>query len=702
MENAFLNVLDFGATGSEYVTTAHSRKNSNVFKLENTGDFKTGDEVLLKGCDPHFETQTLFLRKDTSPVNTRPWKHNQPLLDRVQLDGYDGSQGDWIVYVIDIYPESPNTFRWTKNSGIEWHEDVPLRDGWIQIDGKIRVKINQFPEREWGCAAVFVCSSRMVAVIEKAEGDTVTLSKAAKCDAVCEFMHSDTAAIQRTIDAALAENKSVFLPNGRYRLTGMLTVNEPCGLTIQGESEIATILDNSLGAVGIERPEGSCFYVKGGESIILRNLFMVGCYGFEERDRGANLFCRGATSVYGFYFEKSNATCFVNTRRILVEHCHARKMSGECFYSCGTPRELTDPPGNCTRSMTYMHCSVEDCARNAFNNNDKSENTSILHCRIKDIGNAAWEGSSRFTVIHGCYISNTRAEIQTGNTRRARKNHQNGGIAPAWNMLHALGTAQHVISDNYFEAGSFANYPAIGTGSFSSQVTIKGNVFVNFNAPAIFVEGEGTTYDTPAENIIISSNSIDLTAVGTESRERYGIKITSNFVTVSDNQIYVRGECDANVKGIIVSDDVTRLNIHDNTICGCDVGIETTKVKGTVGIVVDDKTFYRNETVHLTKGKPMLLRPDSHRYRTWYLKWLSDGTESEIADFDPVELTFTLKEPRKMNTGDEFYISPPRTPSRIIHHNLIDNCNVSINAEGFAEGTAVIRDNICSERRAQK
>ncbi len=292
------------------------------------------------------------------------------------------------------------------------------------------------------------------------------------------------------------------------------------------------------------------------------------------------------------------------------------------------------------------------------------------------------EGASRFVKIHGCYISNAGA-IAIGNIRR-RADH-----------LNKLGTAQHIISDNYFEAHTQDKKVAmIKIGSFASQVVIKGNVFVNFNSPAIFVRGEGQSVDTPPENVIISGNSIDLTAIDEIGVERYGVKITSNFVTVSDNHIYVRGDQDKNAIGIIVSDDVTRLSVHDNTIAGCAVGIQSQVVGGCVGDVIDSKTFYREEPKPQVAAKPMLLRVDSHRYRGWRLYWTADGTESEISDFDPIGLTFTLKDAREMKRGDAFYIYGPTARPWLIHHNIVDNCTVSTELDSFAGKRAMLSGNI--------
>ncbi len=683
MREGFLDARDFGASGSEYKTVAHATAGSKFFILDDIGDFKVGDEVYLSGCNVHFASTQLFERKDMKVRNRRPWHYTQPLLDRVELRGYDGSEGDWVTYFFDIYPESPDTFRWSKNYGRTWHEDVPLKTGeWTPLGNGVEVKINDFKEREWGATAVFVCSSRLHATIENIEGNTVTLSKSANKSCKTLMMHSDSAAIQRAIDAALTEKKNLFLPNGKYRLTNKLSIINAESFTFEGESAANTVIDFSLGGLDIDDFGGSCFYVKGGNEVTLRNLFMLGNLGYKDRDLGANLFCRGGSSVYGFYFHKTNATCVLSTRRMLIENCHARKMSAECFFSAGVSREAADPPGAYTTELTYLRCSVEDSCRNAFNSCDKSENVSMLYCRVKDVGNAAFEGASRFNKIHGCYIKNA-GPIALGNARRRV------------DWLNKLGTGQHVITDNYFEGCTTdGKFPLIKVGSAASQATISNNIFVNFNSSAIAVFGEGLSGDTPPENVIISGNSIDLTAVGEESRERYGIKITSSFATVADNHIFVRGDMDGRVSGIMLSDDVVRLSVHDNTIAGCKAAIVSEKVLGVVGDVVDGVTFYREEKSITQALKPMLLRVASHRYRGWKLLWLSDNTESEILDFDPIELHFTLKEPRKMTPGDKFYIYGPNALPWSIHHNIIENCENAILIDSFVENRAILDGNI--------
>ena len=222
------------------------------------------------------------------------------------------------------------------------------------------------------------------------------------------------------------------------------------------------------------------------------------------------------------------------------------------------------------------------------------------------------------------------------------------------------------------------------------------NTFINCSSPAIEVMGLGHPCDTPPENIIISGNSIDLTPIDEPSRKRYGIKIGSSGVTASDNHIFVRSnEPDGNVAGIEISDNAVRVSVHDNTISGCGAGIRSEAAFGAVGKIISNTCFFRKEA----EGKfgmstPMLLREVSHRYRGWRLLWLRDGGESEILDFDPTELHFTLTEPRELREGDEFMIYGPSALPWSIHHNIIDNCTTPLDLDTEAGRRAVTDGNI--------
>jgi hypothetical protein len=679
-EYGFINARDYGVSGSEFSCRAKAADGSCLFTLENIGDFKVGDEVLVRGAYIHTEAAVMFERKDSSPKNPRKWRHNRPIGDELELIGYSGSHGGRAVYFFDFYPESPDDFRWSCDYGLSW-KSIPYSEGvFIDIEDGVRLKINSLPERIFGCTAVFVCSDRMSAIIEKVDGNTIQLSSSANRSGECIVSHSDTLALQRAIDAALEAKKSVFLPNGKYKLTKSLKISNATSFTFLGESAENTVIDNSLGLVGVERPEGSCFIIDEGREVSIKNLTMIGSGGFDTRESAGCIKTRGGSSVWGFYFKKSNATCVHNTERVYIENCHARKMSAECFYARGDSRKGTSVPRSYTRSIIYTRCSVTDCARNAFNNNDQAEGTAILNCRIENVGGCAWEGASRFVKIQGNYFRNC-GSIALGNVRRRAED------------LEVLGTGQHIISGNYFEESCPYSKTMIMVGSTATQVIIKDNAFVNFNHSAISVFGEGNTCDKPPENVIISSNSIDLTAVDGESRERTAIRLTAPFATVSDNHIYVRGK-DSLVTGISVSDDLTRTVIHSNTLAGLGTGIESLPVVGSVGITDGHRVFYRAERPYGEYSTPALLRIRSHRYRGWRLRWES-GEESVISDFDPISLAFTLKEEREMKEGDPFVlIQPGDRRSTFIHGNVIDGCDKPLALDSFIKEGAVIENNL--------
>ena len=684
MTEKYLNACNFGAKGSLFTTKMKAYAGSNIIEVENIGDFEVGDEVVVTKCFVNYPIKALFERRDTSPVNRRKWIHNQPVGDRIVFDGYDGSQGSWTIYMFDFSLDEKDVFRWTNDNARTWHENVKIQDGFTDIEKGIRIKINEFKERDYGCTAVFVCDDKMIAVIEKIEGNKLYLSQAANVTAEGELLHSDSLGIQKAVDAAIGSGKSVFLPNGEYNLAYSITVSDAGSLTFEGESATGTIIHNRFSHIGIEKEGGSCFVVKNCRDFTLKNLFMTGNCSFNDRDIAGIINTSGGDSVWGFYFMKTNAVCLMNNDSVYIENCHARGMSAECFYASSIYREIAEDPNQYRRSITYNRCSVENCARNAFNNNDNAELTSILNCRVIDVGGCSWEGASRFVKINGCYFRNA-GSIALGNVR--------GRSARGY--LDKLCTGQHIITDNYFEGNCCYGDAMFKIGSCAAQITIQNNTFINFNSNGIWFMGECQDTDMPCENLIVCGNSFDMTASGGDSEERYAIKITAAFATVSDNQIYVRGEKDGKLTGIILSDDVTKLSVHDNTLYGCAKGITAEYAEGTVGLVSGENTFYREGVRAGHEGtKPMLLRPLSDHFTGWKIVWLSDMTEAEIEYFDTATLQFTLKENRKISSGDKFRIYNPKALPWSIHHNITDNCDVPLSLETYSGKRALADNNI--------
>ena len=114
---------------------------------------------------------------------------------------------------------------------------------------------------------------------------------------------------------------------------------------------------------------------------------MLGFMGFDEADKGGELRTRGSSMIWGFWLKYCKAIDIRNTERVLVENCHASRMSGEAFEASGRSRGTAKPGEPYSQWITYLRCSVTDSARNAFNDVMSSiENTAVLNCRIVDVG----------------------------------------------------------------------------------------------------------------------------------------------------------------------------------------------------------------------------------------------------------------------------------------------------------------------------
>ena len=125
MSNGYQNLLnarDFGASGSLFESVAKTVGGSDKIELSDIGDFSVGDEVILSGGSPHHVCEMFMDRRDNSPKNPRKWQHASPLNNRVELRG--APSGEWVADFIDLYPEEPGVFRWTKDYGRNWNENI--------------------------------------------------------------------------------------------------------------------------------------------------------------------------------------------------------------------------------------------------------------------------------------------------------------------------------------------------------------------------------------------------------------------------------------------------------------------------------------------------------------------------------------------------------------------------------------------------
>jgi len=683
-----LNVQDYGASGSTFETKASATAGSKKITVADPGDFKPGQGVMLSKCNVRYEKcqewDGMYSRK--------------PAGNAVELRGYDGTAGSWLIYIIDVDGTQPSTFRFSDDVARSWKKTkIPITGDWQPLSKGIEIR---FSKRKWqpGNVISFEARDLLMTTIEKIEGKVVTLKDAANRsvnDAV--LRHEDSATLQAVITRAVKEKRNVFLPNGLYRLRRGLTVSGGEGIHIEGASGENTVLDISEGI-------GSILRLKRGKAVTVRNLRMVGHSGLAEK--AGFVHTSGGYGIWGITFKPCNAVSTSGTERVLIENVHASRMSAECFYASGPCREADtihgwteksgkNKPRQYTKQITYLHCSVTDCGFNAFNNNDLSESTSMLYCRVENIGNCFWEGPGRFIRIIGCYA-------------------RNAGVCSVGNMfhryefMHDLGVAQTIVANNVFE-GKSCNRAAVHVGHCATEVVIRDNLFVNYGSTAVNLDCRGkcdfptevtgrikSSY--PARHVAVTGNIIDLTYKGEKPQSRTGIRVSLSDVIVGDNQIYVRGEADANVTGLRIEEPAVNVTMHDNLVRNCNLGLAASRFGAQVGRVDSDRAFLR-------KGRSLPLEwRYSHLYRRWNLVWLAGNKPSAVSileRFDPDTLQFRLTAPRQMKEGDRFEMYPP-SANWNIHDNTITACTRPVVLDCYGSPTSLLRGNTISRGAAAK
>ena len=665
MRPGWLNAADFGASGSQFETTATVEAGSTQIVVQDPGDFAVGHDIMVSRAFSHYQNQRVW-----GPDHARP----HPMEGKLEIRGYDGSSGSWTAFLVEVAKGTPETFRWTDDIGRSWHEDQPIGDEgeWVPLSGGTEVKFNQ---REWDGAYLlsFAARDRLLTVIEAIEGNALTVRDAPNRNADDAVVrHTDATALQAAIDAALEQRKHLYVPSGHYRIASGLNVNNPQGIVIEGQNDVDTIVD-------ISDAEGACFRIRDGAEFTLRNFTMIGHSGFAERDQCGSMRTRGVVSMWGMYLKGCHAVGLHNTTRALIENCHARKMATEAFYAQGRARTGANPePAQYQQQLTYLRCSAIDCGRNGFNNNDLAENTSVLHCRIVDVGGCAWEGASRFVRFMHNYVRNSGTVAM-------------GNISSRPETLEELGSGQHLVAYNVFEDYCPYGGAAIRQTRGGTQTIIRDNVFVNYNSSAIEVTGPADARSLPARYAQVTGNIIDMTAIGRESEARNGITVSASDTIVADNQIFIRGqEPDELVTGIRIGEPSENIDVHGNQVSMCGAGIQTFRATGRVGEVIDATTFA------LSRGIPFERRR-SHLYRGWHVVWLQ-GEEavgsSTIDHFDPEALQFHLTEPREMTPGQTFEVYPPGGVAWMIRDNTIASCLRPMVLDGYGSPTSIVRGNL--------
>ncbi|MEI6502191.1 MAG: hypothetical protein WCP21_14340, partial [Armatimonadota bacterium] len=637
------------------------------------GDFEVGQGVMVSRCNVQYSAKTLWGPKKT-------YEAQRPLKDEVEMRGYDGAAGSWFVYVIDVAPVTagtPSSFRWSDDLGRTWKQGGPVNDQWQALSGGTEIRFGKL-DWEAGWTVTFNARDQLLTRIEKIAGNVLTLRDTPNrtaTDAVVR--HSDDEALRAAVDEGLKQKRNVFIPAGRYCLARGIPVRNPNGLVIEGVSAEDVVFDISEG-------EGSCFDFSGGAEATLRNATMVGNCGFADSDIAGYLNTNGARGLWCFYLKRCNAVSSAGTERLLVENCHARKMSCEAFVS-GGPSRAAKAPRTYSKAITYLRCSAIDCGRNAFNDwNVGPENTSILQCRIVDCGGCSWEGASRFVKFIGNYVRNA-GPIAMGNIGPSNRDESFG----------ALGAGQHIVADNVFESGTkYAGRlggPMIQIAHGATQIIVRDNLFINFDSTAISSSGQCDTNHFPSQYTTITGNIIDLTAVADKSLTRYGIDVSTSDTIVADNQVYVRGAADPLVTGLRVQEPALNVTVHDNLIRNCGTGLITTRARGTVTEVIDPQTF----TISGWNSIPVARRP-SDLYHGWRVVWLSGEKvvgNSVLEQCDPDTSQFKLREPRTLKVGDQLEIYPPYGANWDLHHNTISGCLKPLVLEAYGSETARVREN---------
>ena len=664
----WLNAQECGASGSLYETGAATTEGSKQITVTKVGDFKVGQGVMVSKSNIRYLPTQLWGTGER-------YRNSKPVANSVEVRGYDGSAGSWVIYVLDIEPSATPAFRWSDDLGHTWQPKQAITHDWQPLSGGVEVRLNP---RDWeaGYVIAFGARDQLVSRIEKIEGNVLTLSDAANRtvkDAV--LRHNDTLALQTAVDRGLKEKRKVHVPAGTYRLAHGIRISNPEAIFIEGASAVDTVLDISEG-------EGSCFTLAGGTEATIRNFRMVGFMGFDERDKAGELRTRGSTAVWGFALKPCNAISIRDTERVLVENCHASRMSGECFVAYGRSRGTVKPGQSYSAGITYLRCSVTDCARNAFNDVMCGiENTAILNCRIVDVGGCAWEGASRFVKFSGNTLRNAGV-VGIGNLGPANRD----------DTFPDLGAGQIIVADNVFESLTPYGACAIRTSRGATQVIIRNNLFINFGSSGVEVGGFSYANEYPAANTTVTGNIFDMTAVGQKSVPRTAITVSADDTIVSDNQIYVRGTNDALVTGIRLREPALNALVHDNLVRNCGAGIVSVAAQSAVGEIVDPTTF--------TAGAgtvPIGWQP--HLYRGWTLAWLRGGKPAGSADidtFEPLTSRFKLKQPREIKAGDRFEVSSG-SANWNIHNNMIVGCLSPIVLDSPGSSTSRLKDNLISQ-----
>ena len=135
------------------------------------------------------------------------------------------------------------------------------------------------------------------------------------------------------------------------------------------------------------------------------------------------------------------------------------------------------------------------------------------------------------------------------------------------------------------------------------------------------------------------------------------------------------------------------MNVHDNLIRNCGVGIATDRARSRVGEVVDSRTFLRADG--WPRGLPLdPLRP--WLCAGWGLAWVKGSkpaVTSTIESFDSETFRFKLREPHPMKVGDLFEVIVPALNWNM-HDNTVTGCQRPVVLDSHGSDTCYFRNNL--------
>jgi hypothetical protein len=314
-DQMWVNALDYGASGSKSETIVTTTSGSNQITVADPSDFRVGQGVMISKCDPH------YLNKQLRGLSGMYQLEKTPFDDVVELRGFDGSGGDWLIFVLDIRSDNPYTFRWSDDLARSWHANVPITWDWQKLSGGMEIRFKKH-DMTPGLVINFTARTQLRTTIEKIEGNRIWVKDAptkSLNDAVMQ--HNDLDALKLALKTAQETNSNLAIPNGYYRIDGGLVV-ENTNIVIEGGNAENTILDISNG-------EGAVFGLRMGHDVTIRNFTILGHTGQADIPGtmtniiGETGVPKGEIRFWCSSLKSCQAVVVRNTERVLVEKLRA-------------------------------------------------------------------------------------------------------------------------------------------------------------------------------------------------------------------------------------------------------------------------------------------------------------------------------------------------------------------------------------------